>query len=71
MENRTQVEVRIEKVIFFEAKIINKNTLNIAEVITNKNLKELENSVNIWLKCGKYSLTSLDKVEREQISVSH
>lgn len=69
MENKTAVAVNIKLVTFFEAKIINKNTSQIVEVVTNKDLKEIESTVNIWLKCGRYELASLDKVERQQIAV--
>lgn len=69
MENKTPVEVSINKVKFFEAKILKKSTEQIFEVLIDKDLKNLQNSINIWLKCGKYSLASLDMVEREQIIV--
>ena len=69
MENKTPVEVSINKVKFFEAKILNKNTSQVSEVLIDKDLKQLQNSINIWLKCGKYSLASLDMVEREQVSI--
>jgi hypothetical protein len=69
MENRTPVEVSINKVKLFEAKILKKSTEQIFEVLIDKDLKNLQNSINIWLKCGKYSLASLDMVEREQIIV--
>lgn len=69
MENKTPVEVTINKVKLFEAKILKKSTEQIFEVLIDKDLKNLQNSINIWLKCGKYSLASLDMVEREQIIV--
>lgn len=72
MENRTPVEFKFEPVLFFEAKIIKKGNspLFIQKTIISKNLKEVELEVNIWLKCGNYSLLSLDRVERQQISFS-
>lgn len=69
MENKTPVEVTINKVKLFEAKILKKSTEQIFEVLIDKDLKNLQNSINIWLKCGKYSLASLDMVEREQVSI--
>ena len=70
MENRTPVEVEMRKIKFFEAKILNKNTNSVFEVLVNKDLKELQDSVNVWLRCGKYSLASLDMVEREQVLIN-
>jgi hypothetical protein len=69
MENKTPVEVSINKVKFFEAKILKKSNEQIAEVLIGKDLQELQSSINIWLKCGKYSLASLDLVEREQVVI--
>ena len=69
MENRTPIDFKFEPVAFFEAKIAKKGD-NYVKVLTYKNPRELELDVNIWLKCGNYSLLSVERVERQQISLS-
>jgi hypothetical protein len=70
MENRTPVDFKFEPVTFFEAKIgQSKSSLPIKTIIS-KNLREVEMDINIWLKCGNYSLLSVERVERQQISIS-
>jgi hypothetical protein len=74
MENRTPVDFKFESVFFFEAKIAKKGDRrgdNVpVQIITSKNLREVELDINIWLKCGNYSLLSVERVERQQISLS-
>lgn len=70
MENRIPVDFKLVPVVFFEAKIIRKDTEQVFETITKKHLGELQSDVNIWLKCGKYSLLSVERVERPQIQLS-
>ena len=76
MENRTPVDFKFEPVTFFEAKIAAKRIgadsgyLSVVKTITSKHLREVEMDINIWLKCGNYSLLSVERVERQQISIS-
>lgn len=69
MENRTPVNFKFEPVFFFEAKIAKKGDDLATRTITSKNLREVELDINIWLKCGNYSLLSVERVERQQISL--
>jgi len=69
MENRTPVNFDFVPQFFFEAKIAKKGD-DYVKVLTYKNPRELELDVNIWLKCGNYSLLSVERVERQQISLS-
>jgi hypothetical protein len=70
MENRTPVEIKLVPVTFYEAKIISNKTQELFQTITKKHLGELQSDVNIWLRCGKYSLLSVERVERQQIQLS-
>lgn len=70
MENRTPVDFKFEPVFFFEAKIGAPCKALPVKTITSKNLREVELEINIWLKCGNYSLLSVERVERQQISLS-
>lgn len=70
MENRTAIDFKFEPVTFFEAKIAKKGDDLPFKVITSKNLREVELDINIWLKCGNYSLLSVERVERHQVSLS-
>jgi hypothetical protein len=70
MENRTPVDFKFEPVAFFEAKIAKKGDNLPFKTITSKHLREVEMDINIWLKCGNYSLLSVERVERQQISLS-
>lgn len=70
MEKRTPIDFKFEPVAFFEAKIVAKNHGAVVKTITSKHLREVELDVNIWLKCGNYSLLSVERVERQQISLS-
>lgn len=70
MENRTPVDFKFEPVFFFEAKIGAPYKALPVKTITSKNLREVELEINIWLKCGNYSLLSVERVERQQISLS-
>jgi len=70
MENRTPIDFKFEPIFFFEAKIAQKGYVLPFKVITSKNLREVELEINIWLKCGNYSLLSVERVERQQISLS-
>ena len=70
MENRTPIDFKFVPVAFFEAKISKKDNHETFKTITSKRLGELESEINIWLKCGNYSLLSVERVERHQIQLS-
>lgn len=70
MENRTPVGFKFVPITLFEAKIAKKGYDLPFKVITSGNLREVELDINIWLKCGNYSLLSVERVERQQISLS-
>jgi hypothetical protein len=70
MEKRQKLDVNYEKISFFEAKITNKNSGELAKTITADSIREVEIGINTWIKCGNYELLSLEKVEREQIKVA-
>lgn len=69
MENRTPIDFKFVPESFFEAKIAKKGDNLPFKTITSKNLREVELDINIWLKCGNYSLLSVERVERQQISL--
>ena len=54
-ENKTE--------IYYEAVFTHKEN-GYTQVETKKTLEDLQFSIDVWTKCGKYELTSADKVER-------
>ena len=70
MENRTPIDFKFVPTTFFEARISKKDNQETYKTITSKRLGELEAEINVWLKCGNYSLLSVERIERHQISLS-
>lgn len=70
METRTPIDFELVKTTFYEAKIAKKGYDDVFRTFTSKHLGEIEQDVNIWIKCGNYSLISVEKVERPQIRLS-
>lgn len=70
MEKRQPLKYQFETVSFYEARIINKNTGELAKTITSKKIQEVELDINIWIKCGKFELERVEKVERQQVKLA-
>jgi hypothetical protein len=68
-ETRSPVKFGFKTIFFFEAKIARKDEDSVFKILTTENIRQLENDINIWLKCGNYKVLSIDKVERQQVSI--
>jgi hypothetical protein len=69
MEKRQKLELKFEIVIFYEATIVEKASQRVAKVSTSKRIQEVESDINFWIKCGKYEVINLEKVERQQVRI--
>lgn len=63
MENRTSIEIEEVTATFFDILITNNDTGHKVEE-TRNTLEDAERLINIYLKCPKWSLVSVEKVER-------
>lgn len=68
-ETRSPVNFGFKTIFFFEAKIARRDEDTVFKVITTENIRQLENDINIWLKCGNFKVLAIDKVERQQVSI--
>jgi hypothetical protein len=68
-ETRSPVNFGFKTIFFYEAKIARRNEDAVFKVITTENIRQLENDINIWLKCGNFKVLAIDKVERQQVSI--
>lgn len=63
MEKRTSIETQEVTKTFYDIVITNKETGYKVEE-TRDSLKDAECTINVYLKCSKWSLVSIEKVER-------
>lgn len=68
-ETRSPVNFGFKTIFFFEAKIAKREEDAVFKVITTENIRQLENDINIWLKCGNYKILSVERVERQQVTL--
>lgn len=63
MEKRTEIKIKQESAVFFEA-VVKHKTKNYSKTLTQDSLQSLQIDLDVWLKCGNYELVSAEKVER-------
>jgi hypothetical protein len=71
MENRSTINFKLENTrVIFEAKIAKKDEDTPHTVLNRSTLEDMERALNVWLECGNYKILSVEKVERERVSLS-
>jgi hypothetical protein len=65
---RTKIEMKKEQKVFYEAVFVNKETGYVHTFIKDT-VKQLQDTVDTWLRCGKYELKSAEKVERVMVKL--
>jgi hypothetical protein len=65
-----KISYETTEVELYEAVIIENESKKVATTIIKENLASLENAINVWLSCGKYSVLNIEKVQRQQVKLA-
>ena len=62
MEKREALQIEKQSQIFYEAVVERQGYAD--KVLTEDSLERLQSAVNVWTRCGEWSLKSAEKVDR-------